>query len=304
MSERRRGRATSGSVLFDAPGPRGRMRNTVYTVLFVVVLALVAYAVYAGFAAKGQWNGDLWAPFVTWSTWSEFLLPGLRNTIVAAVIAVVIALPIGVLLGVGRLSTRRWVAGPSGVVVEFFRAVPVLLLMVFAAELYASYTDLDSEIRPLFAVVTGLVLYNGSVIAEIVRAGVLSLPAGQREAAVALGLGPGQTMRLVLLPQAVTLMLPAIVSQLVVVLKDTALGGQLTVGYTELLRTSSAITGNFANTIPTLIVAAILFIVLNSLLTAAANALQRRMARSRRTPGAAPPPLPDDGLVPVGVGGR
>jgi glutamate transport system permease protein len=176
------------------------------------------------------------------------------------------------------------------VIVEFFRSIPVLLLMVFAAELYASYTDVAVDVRPLFAVVTGLVLYNGSVLAEVVRSGILSLPRGQREAAEALGLSKGQTMRLVLLPQAVTLMLPAIVSQLVVVLKDTALGGQLTVGYTELIRTSGGITGNFGNTIPTLIVIAILFIVLNGMLTRFASWLERRLRRSTRgAPPGAPP---------------
>lgn len=291
----------SASVLFDAPGPKARARNTGYTVLFALVLLGIAYLVYDGFAEKGQWSGALWAPFARWSTWSEFLLPGLRNTLVAAAVSVVIALPIGFLLGIGRLSRQRWVQRPCAVVIEFFRAIPVLLLMVFAAELYASYTDLDSDIRPLFAVVTGLVLYNGSVIAEIVRAGIQALPSGQREAAEALGLRPSQTMRLVQLPQAITLMLPAIVSQLVVVLKDTALGGQLTVGYTELVRTSGSITGNFANTIPTLIVVAILYIVLNFLLSAAASALQRRMARSRRTPVDTDVPPPGE-LVAVGGG--
>lgn len=182
------------------------------------------------------------------------------------------------------MSRQVWIRTPSGVVVEFFRAIPVLLLMVFAAEFYFSYTDIGSESRPLFAVVTGLVLYNGSVLAEVVRSGVLSLPRGQSEAAAALGLNNGQTMRLVLLPQAVKLMLPAIVSQLVVILKDTALGGQLTVGYTELIRTSSGITGNFANTIPTLIVVAAIFIVMNFLLTSMALTLQRQTSRSRRIP--------------------
>lgn len=280
----------SASVLFDAPGPRARNRNRIVTALFLLVLLATAYAVYRGFAAKGQWSADLWAPFVTGSTWTQFLLPGLVNTIIAALISVVIALPIGALLGIGRLSRHRWVQRPCAVVVEFFRAIPVLLLMVFAAELYFSYTAIDSDIRPLLAVVTGLVLYNGSVLAEIVRSGILSLPRGQTEAADALGLGAGQTMRLILLPQAVTLMLPAIVSQLVVVLKDTALGGQLTIGYTELIRTSRGLTGNFANTIPTLIVVAVLFIVMNLLLTSLASALQRQLSRSPRTPpGAAPP---------------
>lgn len=288
----------SSTVLFDAPGPRARVRNGVYTVVFAVVLLGIAYLLYRGLAAKGQWGGALWAPFVAWSTWSQFLLPGLRNTIIAAVISVVIALPIGFLLGIGRLSSKQWIKRPCAVLVEFFRSIPVLLLMVFATELYASYTDVSSDIRPLFAVVTGLVLYNGSVIAEIVRSGIQALPAGQREAADALGLRPSQTMRLVQLPQAITLMLPALVSQLVVVLKDTALGGQLTVGYTELLKASGPITGNFSNTIPTLIVVALLFIALNFLLSATASALQRRLSRSRKVPpGAVPPAGPvDDGL--------
>lgn len=288
------------SVLFDAPGPRARTRNAAYTVAFAVVLLGAAYLVYRGFEEKGQWNPALWTPFVTWSTWSQFLLPGLWATVVAAVISVLIALPIGFLLGIGRLSRLPWVKRPCAVVVEFFRSIPVLLLMVFAAELYNSYTGIDDDIRPLVAVVTGLVLYNGSVIAEIVRAGILSLPSGQREAAEALGLSPSQAMRLIQLPQAVTLMLPALVSQLVVVLKDTALGGQLTVGYTELLKSSGPITGNFANTIPTLIVVALLFIAMNFLLTSAASALQRRLSRSRRTP--VDTDVPPPGLAAVGAG--
>lgn len=291
----------SASVLFDAPGPRARARNRAYTALFLVVLLGGAYLGYRGFEAKGQWAGSLWAPFVAGSTWTQFLLPGLVNTIKAALISVVIALPIGALLGVGRLSRHSWVRRPCAVVVEFFRAIPVLLLMVFAAELYFSYTTIDSATRPLVAVVTGLVLYNGSVLAEIVRSGILSLPRGQTEAADALGLGTGQTMRLVLLPQAVTLMLPAIVSQLVVVLKDTALGGQLTVGYTELIRASGGITGNFANTIPTLIVVAALFIVMNFLLTSLASALERRLRRSVRTPPGTTPieQIPDEAALPA-----
>jgi glutamate transport system permease protein len=288
---------SSASVLFDAPGPRARRRNAAYTAGFVVVLLAVAWGVYTGFDAKGQWAGALWSPFVTGSTWTEFLLPGLLSTIEAALISVVIALPVGALLGIGRMSQQRWVRQPCAVVVEFFRAIPVLLLMVFAAELYATYTSVDSEIRPLFAVVTGLVLYNGSVIAEIVRSGVAALPKGQTEAGDALGLSRGQTMRMILLPQAVSLMLPAIVSQLVVVLKDTALGGQLTVGYTELIRTSNGISSNFGNAIPSLVVVAALYIAMNALLTSLASALQRRMSRSRRTP-------PGTDVVPLDPGAR
>ncbi|RSM47857.1 amino acid ABC transporter permease [Amycolatopsis balhimycina DSM 5908] len=277
------------SVLYDAPGPKARARNWIYTVLFVLVLLLVAYFVYRGFDEKGQWAGALWKPFVEGSTWTQFLLPGLLNTLKAAALSIVIALPIGALLGIGRMSEHKWVRIPAAAVVEFFRAIPVLLLMVFAASFYAYYTGLEADTRPLFAAVTGLVLYNGSVMAEVFRAGILALPKGQTEASSALGLRKTQTMTNVLLPQAVTLMLPALVSQLVVILKDTALAGQLTIGYDELIRGSGPITGNFNNTIPTLIVIAIIFIVFNLLLTRLASYLERKLSRRKKAPRGAKP---------------
>ncbi|WP_410620175.1 amino acid ABC transporter permease [Amycolatopsis sp. cmx-8-4] len=277
------------AVLYDAPGPKARTRNWLYSVLFVLVLLAVAYFVYDRFAEKGQWAGALWKPFVEGSTWTQFLLPGLVKTLEAAGLSIVIALPIGALLGIGRLSEHKWVRIPVGAVVEFFRAIPVLLLMVFGASLYAYYTDISPDTRPLFAAVTGLVLYNGSVMAEVFRAGILSLPKGQTEASSALGLRKTQTMVSVLLPQAVTLMLPALVSQLVVILKDTALAGQLTIGYDELIRGSGPITGNFNNTIPTLIVIALIFIALNLLLSWFASWLERKLSRRKKAPRGAKP---------------
>lgn len=195
------------SLLYDAPGPRAKTRNVVYTVVFIAVLALVAWWVIAVMADKGQFEWAKWKPFITAEAWDTYLLPALGNTLKAAGLALVIALPLGALFGIARLSDHRWVRVPAGAVVEFFRAIPVLILMLFANELYASFTDISSDIRPLYAVVTGLVLYNASVLAEVVEAGILSLPKGQTEAAQAIGLRKGQTMTNVLLPQAVTVML-------------------------------------------------------------------------------------------------
>ncbi|RSN13921.1 amino acid ABC transporter permease [Streptomyces sp. WAC 05977] len=277
------------TVLYDIPGPKARARNWLYSVLFVLVLALALYYIYVGFDEKNQWSGALWDPFLKGSTWTEFIVPGLLNTLKAAALSIVIALPIGALLGIGRLSDHKWIRVPVGAVVEFFRAIPVLLLMVFAAAFYAFYTDIDAEIRPLFAAVTGLVLYNGSVMAEVFRAGILSLPKGQGEAASALGMRKTQIMMTVLLPQAVTLMLPALVSQLVVILKDTALAGQLTIGFNELIRSTGPLTGLYGNTIPTLIVVAIIFIVLNLLLSWFASWLENKLARRKKAPKGAKP---------------
>src|SRR5690606_119105 len=153
---------------------------------------------------------------------------------------------------------HRWVRAPAAVIVEFFRAIPVLLLMLFANEFFARSTDVSSADRPLYAVVTGLVLYNASVLADIVRAGILSRPKGQGDGGYGTGLRWGQTMRRILVPQAVTAMVPAIVSRVVVVAKDPALCGVM-LGFTELLDSRGTLAANYANAIPGFIVVGIIF---------------------------------------------
>ncbi|MFI1864449.1 amino acid ABC transporter permease [Streptomyces jumonjinensis] len=274
------------SVLYDAPGPKAKQRNIVYSVVFLLAFALVAWWVLSAMADKDQLAAEKWSPFVSDSrVWTTFLLPGLWETVKAAAFAVVIALPLGAVLGIGRLSDHAWVRVPAGAVVEFFRAIPVLLLMVFANQAFAQFTDIESEIRPMYAVITGLVLYNASVIAEIVRAGILSLPNGQTDAAKAIGMRKGQTMTHVLLPQAVTAMLPALVSQLVVIVKDTALGGMV-LGFGELAYQARTITANYgANIIATLTVIALIYILLNSALTRLASWLEQRVRQGKKGSG-------------------
>ncbi|WP_189310284.1 amino acid ABC transporter permease [Streptomyces brasiliensis] len=272
------------SVLYDTPGPRARRRNVVLSLVFIALLALLIWWLWQKMDDKGQLKWDLWEPFTTGQAWTTYLLPGLGNTLKAAALAMVIALPLGALFGIARLSDHRWIRVPAGAVVEFFRAIPVLLLMLFANEFYVRSTDIGSDERPLYAVVTGLVLYNASVLAEVVRAGILALPKGQTEAAYAIGLRKGQTMTSILLPQAVTVMLPAIVSQLVVIVKDTALGGVL-LQYSELLSARSTLAANYANVIPSFIVVAIIFIVVNFTLTSFASWLEGRLRRSKRGTG-------------------
>lgn len=272
------------SVLYDTPGPRARRHNIAYAVVFIVLLALVLWWVWQTMGDKGQLKWALWEPFTTADAWTTYLLPGLGKTLEAAALAMVIALPLGAVFGIARLSDHRWVRLPAGWIVEFFRAIPVLLLMLFANEFYSRSTGVGSEDRPLYAVVTGLVLYNASVLAEIVRAGILALPRGQTEAAYAIGLRKGQTMAGILLPQAVAVMLPAIVSQLVVIVKDTALGGVM-IGYTELLNSRSTLAANYANVVPSFIVVGAVYIVVNFALTSFAHWLEGRLRRSKRGTG-------------------
>jgi glutamate transport system permease protein len=275
------------NVLYDAPGPGAKRRNIIYTIVFLVVFGLAAWWVLSAMADKNQLASEKWSPFVTESrVWTTYLLPALGVTLKAAALSIVIALPFGALLGIGRLSDHRWVRVPVGVVVEFFRSIPVLLMMVFANQLYVKFADIPSDSRPLYAVVTGLVLYNASVIAEIVRAGILSLPYGQTDASKAIGMRKGQAMTYILLPQAVTAMLPALVSQLVVIVKDTALGGAL-LGLQELLSQNRTITANYgANTIAAFTVIALIYITLNFLLTSFASWLEKRLRRAKKSTGA------------------
>ncbi|MDT0347305.1 amino acid ABC transporter permease [Streptomyces litchfieldiae] len=273
------------SVLYDAPGPRARRRNRLYTALFLVVLGLIAWWVLATLETNDELVWANWEPLFTESqVWTTFLLPGLQDTMIAASLSMAIALPLGALLGIGRLSDHRWVRVPCATVVEFFRAIPVLLLMLFANEAYFQWSNVDSETRPLYAVVTGLVLYNASVLAEVVRAGVLSLPRGQSDAAQAIGMRKGQIMTNVLLPQAVTAMLPAIVSQLVVIVKDTALGGQV-LGFTELRSAINDLDNNYSSLLAAFTVVTIIYIVVNFLLTSFASWLEMRLRRGKRSTG-------------------
>ncbi|MFD3658096.1 amino acid ABC transporter permease [Streptomyces sp. NPDC058620] len=285
------------SVLFDAPGPRAKRRNVLYSVVFLVALAAVVWWVYDGLNSKHQLDWVKWEPFFTSSQpWETYLWPGLQNTLKAAFFALLIALPLGALFGIGRLSEHRSVRMPSGVVVEFFRAIPVLILMITANAAYSEFTTLSSDVRPLYAVVTGLVLYNASVLAEIVRAGILSLPQGQTDAAKAIGMRKGQTMRYVLLPQSVTAMLPAIVSQIVVIVKDTALGGAV-LTFPELLASVRPMAANYgANTIACFTVVALIYIVVNFALTSFASWLERRLRRAKKSTGAVVGAAPGGGL--------
>lgn len=273
---------SSASVLFDAPGPRARIRNWVISAIVILLTAVVLLAVLSQMAAKDQLTVAKWQPFLTADLWRTYVLPGVQGTLTAAAVSIVLALILGFILGVGRLSTHTLIRWVCAVIIEFFRAVPVLIMMLFAFALYAAYDMFPSKHLALAAVISGLTLYNGAVIAEIVRAGVHALPRGQSEAAFALGLSWGQTMRSILLPQAVTSMLPVLISQLVVVLKDTAIGYIIT--FVELVRQGVQMGTAYGNLLPALIVVALLIITVNFTLSWVATRLEARMRRSRRGP--------------------
>ncbi len=271
-------------VLFDAPGPKARARIRIFTVLSVLVLLGVIALGVLQFGSHGQLAGYKWSYFAEWP-YQRFLFQGLVMTLKAAAVAAVLALPFGAFLALGRLSENRLIRSVSSGYVELFRSVPLLLVLyVFLLAIpRTGYTF------PVFwSLVIPIVLCSSAVLAEVFRAGVMALDRGQSEAAYALGMRRRQVMWLVVLPQAIRLVVPSLVSQMVSLLKDTTLG--YVVSYPELLNQGKSL-GSFTHYfVQSYLVVTAIYVVMNAVLSQLAHALERRAQRKPRADGVAPDP--------------
>lgn len=281
---------SANQVLFDVPGPNARRRHLIYGIIgSAILLGILAVALVRVYD-QGQFEAAKWTPFLDPGSWTFYLLPGLWNTLKAAAVAIVLSMILGIVLAMLRMSDIAPVRWASAVFVEFFRAVPVLIMMIFTWVMLvknptlvrlARSVGIDAADVTFVAVVTGLVLYNSSVICEVVRNGVFSLPSGQREAGLSIGLSPGQVRRTILVPQALTAMMPALLSQIVVITKDSALGYVIT--YPELLSRTRQLGSANANTFVAYLVVAFIFILINYAITKVAEAIESRNRRKKRT---------------------
>ncbi|WP_309105912.1 ABC transporter permease subunit [Arthrobacter sp.] len=255
------------SVLYDVPGPKARRVSLIGSVLgSVLILGLVAWII-TTLAEQGIFQGQRWAIFTRGDVWS-LLGNGVLTTLSAAAVAAVLAFPLGLLLCLLRISDIAAIRIPTRIVLEFLRGMPVVLMMLFVLLVFAS--------GAFTAVVAGLVLYNAAVFAEIIRAGIQSLPKGQREAGLTVGLTSFQSRMIIELPQAIRRMMPSLVAQLVVLLKDTSLG--YIVSYEELLR-KVQIMADFLGPdflFPIFFVAAAIYIAINIVVSRIAVWIERR----------------------------
>jgi glutamate transport system permease protein len=278
---------SSEIVLYDAQGPRARRRTLVGAVVAGVALAIVVAVVIQRLAEAGQFSMELWGPLISpahenfAAVWRVIGM-GLLNTLRAAALAMIFSMLIGTVIAVARLSLGRTGRIPLVALVELLRGVPVVVSIYFATRVLPDI-GLDFSGWPggaqMWYLVIGLTAYNSVIFAEIVRAGVLSLPRGQHEAALAVGMTPQQSMRLVRLPQAFRIMLPAIISQLVVVLKDTSLIAFVG-NYEELLGAGERLVQILHNPIQTFTVIALIYIAINYTLSRVASYVQHRLSRS------------------------
>jgi glutamate transport system permease protein len=273
------------TVLYDEPGPKARRRAFVATIVAALLILGVLAVAAKRFADEGQFSMELWGPLIDPgnenfpAVW-RLLRKGLVATLVAAGLAIALSLVVGTLLGTARMMLGRVAGAPTVVFIELFRGLPVVITIFYV---WRVLPEIGVDVGPLpgedglWFLVIGLTLYNSVIIAEILRAGVASLPRGQGEAARAIGMTEGQVMRAVLLPQAFRTMLPALISQLVVVLKDTSLAALLGL-YIELLRQGNLIALNLDNPIQVLSVVGLIFIVINYALSRLAVWTERRLS--------------------------
>ncbi|MFH9136890.1 amino acid ABC transporter permease [Streptomyces sp. NPDC017524] len=288
----RRPTLPAATALYDIPGPVTRKRHLMYGIAStVVILALFGWIVYLLFDTD-QFTAEKWTPFA-YKGIQELLLRGLGNTLKAFAYAAVLSLVLGAVLAVGRLSEHRVLRWISTLLVEFFRAMPVLVMIFFIF--------VALKVQPLPALVAGLTLYNGSVLAEVFRTGINSVDRGQREAAYALGMRKTQVTTFVLAPQAVRAMMPTIISQLVVALKDTSLGFLIT--YEEFLHAGKLIASNLDYDlpfIPVVMVISPIYIGMCMLLSWFATWAARRQRRSPKTEAVGVAPAEPGTLLPGG----
>ena len=268
-------RAKSNNIaLADELGPKARRRAAAATVLASVLLVGSAALVLQRFADKGQLAKQKWDFLTELALW-RFLLRGLRNTLTVSLVAMAIALCGGAIGAYGRLSSNRMVRVVSTLAIEGLRATPLALLIYFMGQLIPRY---GPDIGSYWYLVAGLSAYNASVIAEVFRAGIRSLGTGQREAGLAVGLTEGQVLRKILFPQGVRRMLPALINQLVTLLKDSSIGALVLLPAVDDLLHQGKILGEFKkNPLQALLVVAAIYIVVNFLLSRVAVRLEARV---------------------------
>lgn len=271
----------SSSVLYDAPGPRGRRRSHIISIVVgVLMVAGIGWLVWQlgqprttanGAVLTGLWSPERWDFARDVVVWRRLLVDGLlMGTLRVAAPAALLALAIGVAFSFLRTARQRWIRIPAAIILEFFRGMPVLLMMLFIMLALAT--------GGYWAAVFALGVYNGAIIGEALRAGVASLPKGQREAGLSLGLTPFRMRFLIEFPQAFRQMLPIVVAQLVVLLKDSSLA--YVVAFPEILRVSQQLRDTLGSTkvsFSLFLIVLVIYLAVNLSL----SWLARRLARGR-----------------------
>lgn len=257
-------------ALYEAPGPRTKRLTVIGTTISLALVAVGAALIVRQFYITGQLDAAYWSFFTEWNTW-RYLLEGLVGTVRVALVAAVISLVLGVLLMFGRISSFPPLAVLSRVVIDFFRGVPSLLLIYFFFLVVPQY---GLQLPSFWMITLPVSLAASGVLAEVFRAGVNAVPKGQTEAALSIGLTPTKTMLRIVLPQALRIVVPSLISQLVVVVKDTTVA--YVVSYPDLMQNARVLITTHDSVVSVYLVVALIYILINFAINQLSIAMARR----------------------------
>ncbi len=257
-------------ALYEAPGPRTKRLTVIGTTISLALVAVGAALIVRQFYITGQLDAAYWSFFTKWNTW-RYLLEGLVGTVRVALVAAVISLVLGVLLMFGRISSFPPLAVVSRIVIDFFRGVPSLLLIYFFFLVVPQY---GLQLPSFWMITLPVSLAASGVLAEVFRAGVNAVPKGQTEAALSIGLTPTKTMLRIVLPQALRIVVPSLISQLVVVVKDTTVA--YVVSYPDLMQNARVLITTHDSVVSVYLVVALIYILINFAINQLSIAMARR----------------------------
>ena len=265
---------TTGNIrdyLYESPGPRTRRKIRIITGLALLALLALLGVIVRQFYVTGQLDAKYWSFFARWTTW-RFLGQGLLTTLAAALTGSAISFTLGFLLMRGKFQGKA-IRLISTFLIEFTRGVPTLLLIYF---FFLVVPKTGWKPSAFWKITLPCAISACGVVAEALRSGVNAVPAGQREAALSLGLSERRTFYRIVFPQAFRFVIPSLIAELVIVLKDTTFA--YVVSCADLMQNAKVLISNYDAMLSIYLVVAVIYILINYLL----NTLSERIAGSRR----------------------
>ena len=257
--------------LYEAPGPHTRKRIRIFTGIAILGLLALLGLIIRQFSETGQFNAKYWSFFTKWTTW-RFLGEGLLTTLEAALTGSAISFTLGFLLMRGKLQGKI-IRGISSFLIEFTRGVPTLLFIYF---FFLVVPKTGWKPSAFWKITLPCAISACGVVAEALRSGVNAVPRGQREAALSLGMSERRTFYRVVFPQAFRFVIPSLIAELVIVLKDTTFA--YVVSCADLMQNAKVLISNYDAMLSIYLVVAVIYILINYLL----NTLSERIAGSQR----------------------
>lgn len=257
-------------ILYEAPGPKMRRRITIATVISLIALAALIVLIVRQFYITGQLKAKYWSLFTRYTTW-RFLGRGLAGTLEVALMSSVVSFAAGLLLMLGRISKYRILRWFSTALIELSRGIPTLLFIYFFFLLAPQF---GLKLPAFWKIVLPVSISAAGVVAEVLRSGVNAVPKGQTEAALSLGMRDGSVFFKIVFPQAFRYVIPALIAEIVIVLKDTTFA--YVVNYADLMQNAKVLISNYDALLSVYLVVAVIYILINYLLNKLSVAIARR----------------------------